>query len=428
MIRNPLSLVAAAAVALAIATPAGAAAHLRTLYSFCPATGCIDGQEPSDGVMVDAQGNIFGTTEFGGDTNHGVVFELAKGEGGTYTYSRLYSFCALDSCTDGALPLSGVVRDASGKVYGTTRLGGDADVGVVFELIPNNGGWTYTVLHNFCANCTDGANPNALTLHQPAYGPGVLVSSPTLYGTTYHGGDAAGGTGSGTVFQLTNTRGVWNEGVIYAFCQSGCATGANPNGKLLLNSDGSITGTTVGGGEASGGGVVYSLARSAGQWNATVLYSFCATGNCPDGATPFANVVRDPAGILYGTTGSGGATNAGTLYQLAYDGTQWNETVLYSFCAKKNCADGRQPQSQLYLDKSGALFGTAFQGGAAGVGAIFKWFNSVLGRPYSFCQVDSCTDGKFPTGTLVADKQGNLYGATFSGGAFGHGTIFEYIR
>src|SRR5436309_2043701 len=148
MIRKSLLLVAWSAVTVAIASPASAAAHLRTLYSFCPETGCTDGQEPSDGLAVDALGNIFGTTELGGDANHGVVFELVKGDHGTFTYSRLYSFCAADSCTDGALPLSGVVLDRLGNLYGTTRLGGDANVGTVFELSPSGGSWTYNVLHS----------------------------------------------------------------------------------------------------------------------------------------------------------------------------------------------------------------------------------------------------------------------------------------
>jgi uncharacterized repeat protein (TIGR03803 family) len=427
MIR--LALLVAASTAMLLGCVRPAAAHLRTLYSFCAETNCTDGKEPSDGIAVDAHGNIYGTTEFGGDANHGTVFELVKGDAGAFTFAPLYSFCAVDACTDGALPLSGVILDASGNIYGTTRLGGDANVGTVFELSPSGGSWNYSVLHSFCANCTDGANPNGLMLGRGyATVPTASPTGPALYGTTYHGGDAAGGTGLGTVFQLTRAGGVWTENVIYAFCQSGCSSGANPQGRLTMDSAGTIYGTTVGGGATSGGGVVFSLAYAGAQWNQTVLYSFCATGNCPDGATPFAGVTRDASGIFYGTTGSGGATNGGTLYQLAYDGTQWNETLLYSFCAKKNCLDGKQPQSQLYLDKTDALFGTTFQGGGAGAGAIFRWSNAAYARPYSFCQLDGCADGKLATGTLAADKQGNLYGATFSGGAFGQGTVYEFQR
>src|SRR5690242_13452374 len=102
MIR--LALTAGALVVAIAGFVSPAEAHLRTLYSFCAQTDCTDGKEPSDGIAVDSQGNVFGTTEFGGDANHGTVFELVKGEGGTYTYARLYSFCAADACTDGALP------------------------------------------------------------------------------------------------------------------------------------------------------------------------------------------------------------------------------------------------------------------------------------------------------------------------------------
>jgi uncharacterized repeat protein (TIGR03803 family) len=420
-----LPLLALAIGLVTITSPAQA--HLRTLYSFCAQTNCTDGREPSDGLAIDSHGNLFGTTEFGGDANHGTVFELMKGRHGAYTYSRIYSFCVAENCTDGALPLSGVIIDNKGRLYGTTRVGGDANVGSVFSLVRQHGVWTETVLHSFCANCTDGAGPNALTFAGAAAGR-VYDSIAPLYGTTFHGGDPDGGTGSGTVFQLVRADKLWTESVIFTFCQAGCASGANPEGKLTVDSSGTIYGTTVDGGAASDAGVVFSLAFDGTLWNETVLYSFCATGNCPDGSTPFAGVVRDSAGTLYGTTGAGGAQNAGTLYQLAFDGTVWNETVLYSFCARKNCADGKQPQSQLTLDGAGALFGTTFEGGAANGGVVFKWANGAYARPHSFCSLAACADGKLATGTLAVDRKGNLYGATYSGGAFGDGTVFDLTR
>jgi uncharacterized repeat protein (TIGR03803 family) len=248
------------------------AAHLRTLYSFCVETACTDGSEPSDGLAIDSRGNLFGTTEFGGDANHGTVFELVKGGHGAYTYSRLYSFCAADACADGALPLSGVIVDNKDHLYGTTRLGGDSNVGTVFLLARLHGVWTETVLHSFCANCTDGAGPNALTFAGAGAGR-IYDSVAPLYGTTFHGGDPDAGTGSGTVFQLVRTDKVWTESVILAFCQAGCAGGANPKGKLTVDSAGTIYGTTVDGGAASGAGVVFSLAYDGTLWNETASCS-----------------------------------------------------------------------------------------------------------------------------------------------------------
>ncbi len=188
------------------------------------------------------------------------------------------------SGTDGSNPVVGLIFDAAGNLYGTTGRGGAYGYGTVFELTPNgSGGWTETVLYNFCSqtNCTDGAIPSASL---------ILDAAGNLYGTTW-----AGGTGSAT------------------FC-----TAPGPNC-----------------------GTVFELTPSGEE---TVLYNFCSQTNCTDGANPSASLIFDGAGNLYGTTQNGGTYSSGTVFGLTpIGGGNWAETVIHSFCSEANCADGMYP-------------------------------------------------------------------------------------
>jgi len=147
----------------------------------------------------------------------------------------------------------------------------------------------------------------------------------------------------------------------------------------------------------------------------SVLYSFCAQTNCTDGDGPQAGVVFDQRGNLYGTTVNGGAYGRGVVFKLTPKG---KETVLYSFCADINCTDGYGPSGGLVLDQKGNLYGTAQYGGAFGAGLVFKITpegkETVL---YSFCaQGPPCTDGVDPWAGLAFGQEGSLYGTTFRGG------------
>jgi uncharacterized repeat protein (TIGR03803 family) len=283
-------------------------------------------------------------------------------------------------------------------------------------------------LYSFCSQggstCTDGSSAQ--------YGSLIRDAAGNLYGTTQDGGANVGtgqsGAGGGTVFKLSSS-GTYT--VLYSFCTAAnCADGATPYAGLIEDSSGNFYGTTGFGG-AFGGGTVFKLDSNN---NETVLYSFCALGNCADGQLPTGSLIEDASGNFYGTTGFGGAYGGGTVFKLDSNN---NQTVLYSFCALANCADGQQPVvGSLLRDASGNLYGTTAQGGAnlgagvsnAGGGTIFKL--DPLGNEtvlYSFCSEAGCTDGYEPFSGLIQDASGNFYGTAVGGGTglFNAGTVFE---
>src|ERR1019366_2355105 len=307
-----------------------------TLYSFC-ALSCTDGDGPDTGALVfDSQGNLYGTTHGGGNANYGVVFKLTPPPGGNgpWTETVLYSFCSLANCSDGAGPSAGVIFDANGNLYGTTQDGGSGPgYGVVYKLSPpvgGNGPWTETVLHSFCNvfPCADGSNPTA----------GLIFDSQgNLYSTTSSGGSSSG-SAEGTVFKLSpNGDGSWTEAVLHTFClQSGCPDGSVPGlGSLIFDTTGNLYGTTLGGGNGNNAGVVFELTPSGGSWTESVLYFFCSLSNCVDGLEPKAGLIFDSHGNLYGNTlGGGGMPGYGVAFELSPSGGgTWTENVLQTFCA-----------------------------------------------------------------------------------------------
>ena len=229
------------------------------------------------------------------------------------------------------------------------------------------------------------------------------------------------------------------EKVLWSFCSKGgsrCTDGYQPVAGLIMDGSGHLYGTTIiGGATGIGGGTVFELTPNAArtEWTETVLHSFCANANCTDGDQPFAGLIMDQSGHLYGTTEQGGAHGIGTVFELTPNAarTKWTETVLHTFCAEGNCTDGSQPLAGLIMDRSGHLYGTTSTAGAHGVGgtvfeltpnaARIKWTETVL---YSFCAEANCTDGSGPVAGLIMDKSGHLYGTTLAGGA-GAGTVFE---
>jgi len=296
------------------------------LYSF---TGEADGGFPN-AVIRDSAGNLYGTAGSGGAWNSGAVFKLDPA--GTETV--LYSFTGR---ADGAKPLAGLIRDSAGNLYGTASAGGVSEyTGVVFKL---DTAGTETVLHTFTGGA-DGGDPEAGLIRD---------SAGDLYGTTSGGGVSH----EGVVFKLDAT----GETVLYSF--TGGADGSQPVGGLLRDSAGNLYGTTPYGG-ASGNGVVFKLDTTGTE---TVLYSF--TGGA-DGSQPEAGLIQDPEGNLYGTTYYGGAPENGVVFELDTTGT---ETVLYSFAGG---ADGSNPYAGLIRDSAGNLYGTARFGGISGSGVVFR--------------------------------------------------------
>jgi uncharacterized repeat protein (TIGR03803 family) len=248
-------------------------------------------------------------------------------------------------------------------------------------------------------------------------------STGNLYGVTAGGGEGGNG-GCGTVFELTRVKSGWAEKVLYRFPGS-ASNGCYPYASLVFDATGNLYGTTMRGGQGDcfGGkcGVVFELMPSArGQWKQTVLHRF-AGGN--DGAIPTAGVVLDAAGNVYGTTEDGGGTSCacGTVFELSPQaGGEWKETILHSFSG----SDGNGP-SGLVFDTTGNLFGVASTGGIYGQGVAFELSPASGGgwNESTIYAFRGFSDGAFPGFGLVL-AGGDLYGATGLGGV-GYGTIFE---
>jgi uncharacterized repeat protein (TIGR03803 family) len=253
---------------------------------------------------------------------------------------------------------------------------------------------TYSVLYTFQGG-TDGSGPRAGLIRDV---------KGNLYGTTYSGDTF----NNGVVFKLNSTG---KESLLHSFDG---ADGAQPWAALVRDSAGNLCGTTYNGG-VSGFGLVFKLDNKG---NETRLYSF--TGGV-DGANPRASLVRDSAGNLYGTTFFGGASGAGTVFEV---GTTGKETVLYSF---KNGADGGYPWAGLVRDLAGNFYGTAVSGGASNFGVVFKLDKT--GKETVLHSFAGGSDGMFPaSGNLVRDSAGNLYGVTPAGGVPGYGMVYKVAK
>ncbi|HXM41986.1 MAG TPA: choice-of-anchor tandem repeat GloVer-containing protein [Bryobacteraceae bacterium] len=351
-----------------------AAGNESTLYSF---TGQGDGNRPEAGLSRDSAGNLYGTTYNGGAASAGVVFKLDTA--GLETV--LYNFTG---GADGGHPMAGVILDSVGNLYGTTNLGGAADAGAVYTL---GTAGSETVLYGFPAG-PDGTSPYA----------GVIDSAGNLYGATYYGG----AYGKGIVYKLDANA---HETVLYTF--TGGSDGGNPAG-VIRDSAGNLYGTTWSGG-LNGDGTVYKIDTSGQQ---TVLHSFGGF----DGASPDAGVILDSAGNLYGATPTGGTGFAGTVYMLNASG---DETVLYNFTGG---ADGNQPVNVI-RNSAGNLYGTTVSGGAHGYGVVFEI--TAGGHQTVLYNFTGGADGSLPMAGVIGDSEGNLYGTTFEGGAAGSGVVYK---
>jgi uncharacterized repeat protein (TIGR03803 family) len=387
---------------LMLAPAAGAASKYKVLYKFGTGEG-----GPLAGVTFDQAGNLYGTT-YGGSA----VFKLTRSRNGNWREKLLHFF----NGNDGSNPAAGLIFDQAGNLYGTTEAGGGSrrcrgGCGVVFKLTRNpNGSWKEKVLHQFGKGGTqDGANPNYAGL--------IFDQAGNLYGTTTKGG----ATNHGVVFKLTpNPDGSWTETVLYSFKAHN--DGSHPYAGVIFDQAGNLYGTTAIGGAYSRGTVFELTPNPDGSWAESVLYTF--TGN-QDGGTTDAGLIFDQAGNLYGTTAFGGASGAGTVFELTPnpDGS-WTETVLYSF---KSNNDGSYPHAGVIFDQAGNLYGTTINGGVTNGGVVFKltpnpdgsWTETVL---YSFSTGGD--DGTWPAGNLIFDQAGNLYGTTNYGGS-GDGVVFK---
>ena len=417
-VQCSISRAATTALALAIVllfalavTPWAQAQTFTVLYSF---KGGLNGAFPNAGLRRDSDGNLYGTTSSDGIQNCyycGTVFKL--GRAGKLTV--LYNFTG---GADGGNPVAGVVRDPAGNLYGTTYFGGDLSCfqapngcGVVFKVSRTG---KEKVLISFDGR--DGDSP---------VGGLIRDADGNLYGTTTGGGGGGCKIGCGTVFKLDKGG---NRTLLYVF-QGKNGDGAFPTGTLLRDSAGTLYGATSVGGNY-GYGTIFKLDRSDHE---TVLHSFT---NGADGGYP-GGVIRDAANF-YGSTAQGGNTpcnggqGCGIVFKLDKNGG--DPVVLHQFTGE----DGAAPTGSLVQDSAGNLYGTTFYGGSnkgcqdqqnVGCGVVFKsdttGFFSVL---YRF---DGIKHGGRPTGNLILDGDGDLYGTALIGGAktsacpSGCGLVFE---
>jgi uncharacterized repeat protein (TIGR03803 family) len=406
-----LCTVARIAVACVMAMLAGHSAQAQTyrvLHTFANGN---DGANPRSGVIRDAEGNLYGTSQNGGASNAGTVFKLSK----TGEMTVLYSFTG---GADGGWPQAGVIKGAQGNLYGATIRGGDTactptGCGMAFELTRTG---KENVLYSF-TGWPDGAYPNGV----------IQDAKGNLYGTTLNGGSGHSRScslngipyGCGTVFKVDASG---KETVLHNFTND--ADGGYPEAGLIEDSEGNFYGTTGAGGSTDCCGVVFKLNQAGKE---TVLYRFKGG----DGASPYARLTQDAQGNLYGTTYEGGAYGKGTVFRLSKTG---KETVLYSFCRKSGCADGANPYGGVIQDAHGNLYGTTLGGGDTacfgGCGTVFKL--DTAGKEAVLHSFTGGADGGNPYAGVIQDAHGNLYGTTYIGGnfycddsGFGCGVVFE---
>ena len=404
---------------LAMTTCWAATPQEKLLHSFGNGT---DGLGPAAALIFDSEGNLYATTADGGIHGLGTAVVLSPGQGGSWSETIMHSF---GRGTDGQSPLASLIEDGGGNFYGTTSNGGIhtncADgCGTVFELSPQEGGgWTETVLHSFGGG-NDGKEP---------MGELVMDSAGNLYGTTAFGGShPCSGDGCGIVFELSRSQGGgWTETVLHNFGRSG--DGEIPYSGLVFDSLGNLYGTTYYGGIHQAGTVFELSPNGSGGWSETVVHSL---GNSAtnDGANPTSSLIIDSNGNLYSTTAYGGIHLQGTVFELSpRQGGGWTEMVLHSF-GNFITNDGQNPYAPLVMDGSGNLYGTTFMGGIHTQGIAFElspaedggWSETVL---HNFGATE--TDGEYPISGLILDSSGNLYGTTELGGTSpaSGGTVFE---
>jgi uncharacterized repeat protein (TIGR03803 family) len=376
----------AAASCLALGLPPSAQAQTykdTVLYSFA---GTPDGVSPVAGLARDSAGNFYGATNTGGTFGMGTVFKLAT----TGEETVLHDFAG---GTDGELPYGGVILGINGNLYGTASFGGASNKGIIFEVNPASG--KEKIIYNFSGG-SDGALP---------YAGLVSDAQGNLYGTTLEGGDPGCNSpeGCGTVFRASMNGA---ETVLYSFTGP---DGERPQDSLILDSKHNLYGTAELGG-SSGDGVVFEVTLAGVE---TVLHNF--TGGT-DGTRPLASVVRDSIGNLYGATSMGGSSLSGIVFKVD---TSNNETVLYTFLGG---ADGQYPYAGLVRDSQGNLYGTTIFGGTDTFGVVFEL--DTAGKETVLHSFQG-SDGEYPVASLLMDAKGGIYSTTELGGAHNMGEVFK---
>ena len=401
------------ALLLVMAIAAILPAQAQTFSVIHNFTSGAEGWTPNAGVTIDAAGNLYGTTSSGGgNASCGAVFEL-KHSGSGWVSMPLYSFAGGN---DGCIPFGRVTIAAGGGLYGTTYWGGGngcsgMGCGTVFYLRPSPRAprsalapWRETVLHSF-SGVTDGANPS---------GDLIFDSSRNIYGTTEFGA----GSNNGVIYELSPSGNGWIETVLYTALNFD--GGAEPQGGVAFDSDGNLYGVFAEHGPY-GYGATYELSPSGLTWTEQAIHGFT---NGSDGRIPLGGLIIDAAGSLYGTTSNGGSGGGGVAFELTPSGSGWTFESLYAFQQPYQCGS----LDKLAMDGAGNLYGTSFNGGRFGWGAVFKLTS--LNGVWTYTAIHDFTggsDGLGPRSNLVFDASGNLYGTTTAGGSGNNGVVFEIM-
>jgi uncharacterized repeat protein (TIGR03803 family) len=404
--------VVAAAASLILSTPA--VAQKEKIWHNFPIANGVDGYAPISGVTFDANGSLWGTTTLGGVYGGGVVYKLYSPDGQWSAEEIVHSFNP--NSKDGYDPIGGVIiglKDGfyRGNIYGTTYVGGAHGDGTVYELSQlAGGGYAETILHSFSGKGTDGAYPMSSL---------VFDTAGNLYGTTLGGGSED----SGTVFELVSKAGGgWGEKILHSFSNNG-TDGSGPFAGLIFDASGNLYGTTANGG-AYGCGIVFELSpQTGGGWTESIVHSFA--NNTTDGCSPQAGLVIDRFGTFYGTTNVGGTYGYGTMYNLTQSGGSWTESVLHNFASN---GDGAYPgYGALSIDGQGYPVGTTVNGGnylgtMEYLGATAD--GGLEGIVWHTFERDG-VDGYNPFSGVTLDLFGNAYGTTTAGGSGGGGIVYE---
>jgi uncharacterized repeat protein (TIGR03803 family) len=308
------------------------------------------GSHPNARVAFGPDGHLYGTTQFGGAFQRGVVFTLTpplsicKTLACFWKEKLIYQF---QGAPDGDEPTGDLAWDPAGNIYGTTFVGGtggDTTDGTVYELQPGNP-WTEQVIHNFVR--FGGIDPFS----------GVLYIGGKLYGTSSDGGLSH----QGAVFELALNNGIWMENHLHDFGSP--SQGFNSFGGMVIDAAGNFYGATEGGGSGTGG-VVYELSFLNGVWEYQVLYNFAPFAGCG----PQSSLTIGSDGNLYGTTVCQGASHLGSVFKLSKVGNGWLYTSVHDFTGGD---DGAYPIGGVTIDTDGTLYGTASGGGSQNSGTVW---------------------------------------------------------
>ncbi len=386
----------ASAFALVLFLASAAAAQTFTaLHSFSGP----DGNNSGTSLIQATNGNLYGTTVYGGSSNNGVVFGISP----SGTITSVYGF----NGTNGSQLFSSVVQGGSGSLFATTYFGGANNLGTFFTIQ----GSTPVALHSFASS--DGS---------PSQGGIIRAGDGNFYGTTLNGG----AYGSGTVYKVT-PAGVLT--VLHNFTRSG-GEGGNPYEALLEASDGNFYGTTWDGGSFDHG-TIFKITPGG---TFTTLYQFCLSdpATCPDGYNPQGALMQGADGALYGTTTRGGNTvcfineyqGCGTIFRI---GTTGAFTQLHRF----DGSDGAGPTWRLTQGTDGNFYGITYYLGPNtscpnGCGTIYNMTPSgTVTTLYAFCSATACADGYGLGASPIQDTNGAFYGTTGLGGAYGKGVVYS---